>query len=86
MTDRPFSATLRGTMKDQFSRVIHRAWLRDGDKTHTGEALLIACLLHAKGEGRESRDMEDVRRIMRDANVEKEKNEVRDHSRTKANR
>ena len=49
--------------------VINRAYMRDGKHTHTGEALLIACLLHAKGSGRDSKDMADVRRIMRDHNL-----------------
>lgn len=48
---------------------MYRAYLKDGDKIHTGEALLLACLLHAKGAGRKSKDMEDVQKIMRDINV-----------------
>lgn len=42
--------------------------MRDGSITITGEALLIACLMHAKGDSRTSKDMDDVRRIMRDHN------------------
>lgn len=52
-----------------FSRVIFRAYLRDGKTFHTGEALLLACLLHAKGKSRTSDDMKDVQRIMRDRNA-----------------
>jgi len=52
-----------------FSRLIYRAYLRDGDTIHTGEALLLACLLHAKGASRVSPDMKDVQRIMRDRNI-----------------
>jgi len=54
----------------EFYRLIHRAYLRDGSQTHTGEALLLACLLHAKGQNRNSDDFKDVQRIMRDKNVE----------------
>lgn len=51
--------------------VINRVYIRDGKHTYTGEAALIACLLHAKGAGRKSKDMEDVRRIMRDVNLDR---------------
>lgn len=54
--------------KDAGNWVISRAYMRDGSVTYTGEALLIACLMHAKGEDRSSKDMDDVRRIMRDHN------------------
>lgn len=53
----------------EFSRLMYRAYLKDGDQVHTGEALLLACLLHAKGKGRKSKDMEDVQKIMRDHNA-----------------
>jgi hypothetical protein len=48
-----------------------RAYIRDGKGTHTGEALLLACLLHAKGKGRNTADMTDVQKIMRDKNLDK---------------
>ena len=54
---------------EEFERLMYRAVLRDGDKEYTGEALLLACLLHAKGRGRDSSDMHDVQRLMRDANI-----------------
>lgn len=57
--------------RDTGGWVISRAYIRDGKNFHTGEALLIACLLHAKGAGRNSKDMADVRRIMRDHNLDK---------------
>lgn len=46
-----------------------RAYIRDGKTVHSGEALLLACLLHTKGKGRESADMKDVQKIMRDHNA-----------------
>lgn len=52
-----------------FTRLIYRAYLWDGDTLHTGEALLLACLLHAKGESRNSSDFKDVQRIMKDQNA-----------------
>lgn len=55
----------------EFSRFIYRAYIRDGKTFHTGEAVLLACLLHAKGKSRVSGDMKDVQRIMRDANRDK---------------
>ena len=56
-----------------FYRVLHRAYIRDGTVENTGEALLLACLLHAKGAGRNSDDMQDVRRIMKDKNLKRER-------------
>lgn len=53
----------------EFSRLIYRAYIRDGDTFHSGEALLLACLLHAKGKSRKSDDMAEVQRIMRDKNA-----------------
>lgn len=52
-----------------FSRLIHRAYIRDGETLHTGEAVLLACLLHAKGKGRKSDDFKDVQKLMRDRNA-----------------
>lgn len=52
----------------EFSRLLYRAYIRDGKQTHTGEALILACLLHAKGRGRRTSDMKDVQRIMKDRN------------------
>lgn len=57
--------------RDTNGWLINRAYIRDGQRVFTGEALLIACLLHAKGAGRNSKDMADVRRIMRDHNLDK---------------
>lgn len=53
----------------EFTRLMHRAYLRDGDVMHSGESLLLACMLHAKGGGRDSEDMNDVLKIMKDKNV-----------------
>jgi len=53
----------------EFSRFVYRAYIRDGATLHTGEALLLACLLHAKGKSRKSDDMKDVQRIMHDRNA-----------------
>ena len=36
--------------------------------------MLLACLLHAKGRGRKSKDMEDVQRIMKDHNLDNKGN------------
>lgn len=59
--------------KSQFdwNHLIYRAYLRDGKNVHSGEALLLACLLHAKGKSRRSDDMTDVQRIMKDHNLKR---------------
>lgn len=49
---------------------MYNAYIRDGDSVHTNEALLLACLLNAKGKGRNSDDMREVQRLMRDQNAQ----------------
>lgn len=56
---------------DRFYSIGARAYISDGKQIHTGEALLLACLVHTKGEGRQSKDMTDVQRLMRDHNIKK---------------
>lgn len=46
------------------------AYIRDGKLFHTDEAVILACLVHAKGKGRGTKDMEDLLRIMRDKNLD----------------
>ena len=54
------------------NRVMDRAWLRDGTVIHTGEALLLAVLLHAKGKsGRGQAELEQVARMLNDPNQRK---------------
>lgn len=64
MTDRKSKAPLIGR------RVMDVAYIRDGRIFHTGEAVLLACLTHAKGKSRKSDDMTEVQRIMRDQNLD----------------
>lgn len=57
------------TFQDQFyTRVLHRAYLRDGDITYTGEALALAVLLHAKATDRKS-GANEVARMLDDPNA-----------------
>lgn len=50
------------------NRVYNVAYLRDGDKTYIGEALLIACIVHTKGS--RDKNLKELQKIMRDQNVE----------------
>ena len=62
----------RENMQEQFfSRIMHRAYLRDGDITHTGEALALALLLHAKGKSRDNKHVEEVAKMLNDPNVKR---------------
>lgn len=48
------------------------AWLRDRDVIHTGEALMLACLLHAKGKTqRGQEELTQVAAMLDDPNVRK---------------
>jgi hypothetical protein len=50
-------------------RLMDRAYLRDGEITHTGEALALALLLHAHGDKKRSRkDIEQVAKMLDDPN------------------
>lgn len=50
--------------------MMDRAWLRDhSDTVHTGEALLLALLLHTKGKTKRGQaEIEHVARLMKDPN------------------
>lgn len=50
-------------------QVVNRAWMRDGSNIYTGQALLLAMLIHSQGTDRNSEDGELVRKIMKDHNL-----------------
>lgn len=51
----------------EFTRLMYRAYIRDGHNLHTGEAILLACLI--KTRGTKAEDFKDVQKIMRDPNA-----------------
>jgi hypothetical protein len=56
------------------SRIMDLAWMRDGRTVYTGEALVLACLLHAKGKTRRGQaEVEQVAKMMRDPNLNRKK-------------
>ena len=56
------------------NRIMDRAWLRDGDTIHTGEALVLALLLHTKGKSkRGQQEVEQVARMLNDPNQRRKK-------------
>ncbi len=58
-------------MKDNFFSFGNTAYLvDDNNNVHYGESLMLAMLLHTKGAGRDSSDMVDIQRIMRDHNLD----------------
>lgn len=59
-------------VKNDTRQFINQAWARNGhtDNKVTGEGLILACLLHTKGAGRNSKDMETVQSLMNDINVD----------------
>lgn len=57
------------------NRLMDRAYLRDGSLIHTGEALLVALLLHTKGKTRRGQnELEQVSKMLDDPNLNKRKN------------
>lgn len=61
-------------VKADTRQFINQAWIRNGktDNRVTGEALILACLLHTHGADRSGTDFKDVQRLMNDVNLEKE--------------
>ena len=56
------------------NRMMDRAYLRDGDVVHTGEALLLALLFHAKGKTRRGTDeLKQVSKMLDDPNLNKKR-------------
>jgi len=50
------------------------AYLRDGSIMHTGEALSLAVLLHAKGNSQRAKnDIAEVAKMLNDPNIDKPK-------------
>lgn len=54
------------------TRIMDLAYIRDENLVHTDEAVVLACLLHTKGKGRNSDDFKEVQRIMKDKNLDRE--------------
>lgn len=60
-------------VKRDTRQFINQAWIRNGSgSVITGEALILACLLHSTGAGRNSEDMKTVQSLMDDINLDKE--------------
>lgn len=57
-------------IKRDTRQFLNQAWIRNGDSYITGEALILATLLHTRGAGRNSKDMQDVLLIMNDVNLD----------------
>lgn len=56
------------------NRVMDKAYLRDGDVVHRGEALLLALLVHAKGnKKRNAEDVKQVAKMLDDPNIDKKR-------------
>ena len=53
------------------NQIQHRAYIRDGNIVHTGEAVLLACVKAIQGKSRKSEALQEVQRLMRDRNVTK---------------
>lgn len=56
------------------NRLMDRAYLRDGNLIHTGEALLVALLFHTKGKTKRSQsELAEVSKIMNDPNLNRKR-------------
>jgi hypothetical protein len=49
-------------------RFMDVAWLRDGDSIYTGEAMMLAVLLHTRGKGRTQEHERELARLLDDPN------------------
>jgi hypothetical protein len=57
-------------VKRDTRQFINQAWIRNGDGVLTGEALILATLLHTHGAGRNSDDFKTVQSLMNDVNLD----------------
>lgn len=54
------------------NRIMDNAFLRDGELEHTGEALLLALILHTKGKTKRSKqELEEIGKLFDDPNLSK---------------
>jgi hypothetical protein len=44
-------------------RLMDMAWMRDGKNIHSGEALVLACLLHVR-KGRTAKQEEELKEVL----------------------
>jgi len=59
------------TGTDQFyTRILHRAYMFDGNIRHTGEALALAMLLNAKGKDRSQKELDEISKMLDDPNLD----------------
>ena len=68
-----YNLLMKNNLKYDTRNFYGQARLRDGRYEITGEALLLALLLHSTGEGRDSEDFKDLQRIMGDINLQEQK-------------
>lgn len=59
-------------VKPDTRQLINQAWIRNGDSVVTGEALILATLLHTHGKDRAGSDFKVVQELMNDVNLDKE--------------
>lgn len=60
-------------VKRDTRQFINQAWIRNGRVSVTGEALILACLLHSTGgAGRNTDDLKTVQALMNDVNLDEE--------------
>ena len=57
------------------TQFINQAWIRNGSSRSvvTGEALILACLLHSTGNDRAGSDFKVVQELMNDVNLDDDK-------------
>ena len=59
-------------VKRDTRQFVNQAWVRNGSGVVTGEALILVCLLHTHGAGRNTDDLKVVQSLMNDINLEDE--------------
>lgn len=53
------------------TKIINTAYIRDGKLKHTGESVLLACLMKVRGHANRPRaEVEELGKVMRDPNLD----------------
>lgn len=59
-------------IKHDTRQFVNQAWIRNGDSVVTGEALILATLMHTHGAGRDTDDLKTVQALMNDINLDEQ--------------
>lgn len=64
---------MKTKIKADTRQLVNQAWTRDGKQVLTGNALILACLLHTHADERAGMDLQAVQELMDDINLKEKR-------------